>query len=106
MSNTRIIRDMIVSCFTYLYNRMLHQIAKAIRTPHVDRGFASLITEMLLSICFFKYIKQFKNDTYAFQLFENSIFYQTVCTANKTIKLSYYHLGNCYTDGLKLDNFE
>ena len=92
---------------TYLQNRLLHQLAKAIRTPHVDRGFASLITEMTLSICFFQYIHQFKSDTYPFHLFVNSIFYQTVCTANKTIKLTYYHLG-VYTadDASKLDKFE
>ena len=65
------------------------RVLKLYITPQVYRGYPFLFLEIALSTYFYRYVLDLYNrhdtNTYNSALFANTIFYQTVCTANKTI---------------------
>ena len=69
------------------------RILKLYITPRVDRGYPFLFLEIALSTYFYRYVSDLYSkhgiNTYNSKLFLNTIFYQTVCTTNKTITKFY-----------------
>ena len=85
------------------------RVLKLYITPRVDRGYPFLFLEIALCTYFYRYVFNLysKHDinTYNSELFLNTIFYQTVCTTNKTIS-KFYKTKTIEEWDEQLDTFE